>query len=75
MSRYKQTSIIDHLMGIECQNSIQFFYDTPRKVIPRRDFWSNWHCLSCGAKGKINVKYKSTVRDRIRAHKNCRCKA
>lgn len=54
---------------------IPIFFDTPKQVLPMRDFFSTWKCYSCGAQGKHKVKFKSTLRTRVRAHQQCRCKA
>ena len=36
---------------------------------------ANWKCIICGSEGKEKEKYRSTLRDRVRAHYTCRCKA
>ena len=55
--------------------TIEICHDTPKEVLPKSDLFSCWRCLSCGSHGKGKVKYKSTLRTRVRAHQNCRCKA
>ena len=43
-------------------------------ILPKKDHYSNWVCLDCGARGKVKVRYKSTLKTRVRAHFKCRCK-
>lgn len=62
-------------LQISTSITIQIFIDTPHEVLPERDYFSNWECLDCGAKGKRKGKYESTLKERVRAHQYCRCKA
>lgn len=67
-------SYLDELQ-ISVAITIEIFVDTDKKVLPKKDYFSNWSCLSCGSHGKGKVKYRSTLRTRVRAHQKCRCKA
>ena len=44
-------------------------------LLPPLDYWSSWMCLDCGATGEWRESYRSSLRVRVRAHLNCRCKA
>jgi len=46
----------------------------PHVMHRRRDHYSSWYCLDCGARGSKKEEYKSSLKTRRRAHLNCRCK-
>lgn len=46
---------------------------TPTESIPARNYRDTWHCESCGKSGKTDMRFRSTLRTRVRGHLNCRC--
>lgn len=48
--------------------------DSSPRDFPPKNHTSSWWCKVCGAQGKYKVFYKSTLRERVRAHLICRCR-
>ena len=69
----KQTTLMG-FMYVSADNHSGETYDVFDDTAPKKSKTANWSC-SCGAEGypPKEVKYKSTLGDRIRAHLLCRC--
>lgn len=46
---------------------------TAQEELPKRNYRDTWHCEYCHRCGEIGVRFKSTLRTRVRGHQNCRC--